>query len=127
MKEANGYYNKFGDLKPAVTDYKFEVFDLTVANHASTTQDLSGYKLQFLAGNSTYIPAEFSEVDKLVLPDNSVADYVCSELNISSGSRFVLGPGESSRGCKIYQILQSQIPASLSVYNQDTLKCTIQV
>lgn len=127
MVQANGYYNKFGDLNPASSNYSFEIMDLTFQNLGSTTQDLSGHKLEMTAGNSTYIPFEFSQMTKLVLPDNSVTAFDCNELNISSGSRFVLSPGQSDRGCKAYQILNGQIPVSLSLFDSSSnLKCTIQ-
>jgi len=124
--EASGYYRN-DSLKPAVTDYKFEILDITVTNEGTTTDDLSGGRIILLSGNSTYSPQGFSHIERIVLPDNSITAYDCRELNLSSVSRFVLGAGESSRGCKIFQVLKDSDPISFSVYELDKLKCTIPV
>jgi hypothetical protein len=126
IKEAAGYY-RFGIQKPAAEGYKFEVLSLAVANKADAAKDFSGYRIQLIAGSKAYMPVAFSEIEKIVLMDKSTIDYSCEELKLASISRFELGAGESSTGCKIFQMLKDYQPTSLAIYDAVGLKCTVQI
>jgi hypothetical protein len=126
VEEAIGYY-KYGVKKPAIENFKFEIMDITVINKATVTKDISGYRILLLAGNSSYIPIAISQIEKIALLDNSVVDYSCDELKMSSISRIELEAGKSSRGCKAFQIPINSRPASISVYDVESLKCTIKI
>lgn len=126
VKEAIGYY-RFGLQRPASTGYKFEILTLTIINKADVTKEFSGYRVQLTAGGSTYTPLSFNNIESITLQDQSTINYSCNELALASISRFELNSGESSTGCKIFQILSDSQPSSISIYNTSGLICTIQV
>lgn len=127
FKEAIAYY-RFGIPQPSSDNYKFEIFDLTVVNKGTATEDFSGFRLNLRTNDgAVYIPKEFTSIEKITLPDNTTMDYACNELALASASRLILNPGESANGCKIYLILNTQTPSSFSIYDTSGLKCTIQI
>ena len=123
-KEASAYF-KYGIQRNAPPDYVFQMLSMTVTNKASTTQDFSGYRVLLSAGGNAYIPIIFSSIDKIIPVDSSETDYGCKELALASVSRLVLDPGQSSSGCKIFQVPQGARPASLQIHDPNGLKCTI--
>jgi len=126
VKEAISY-TRFGVLRPAPPDSKFEVFSLTVTNKGTGTKDLSGYRLGLLADGTSYSPVLFSSIEKITLLDGSsiIYDSPCRESKLASISRLVLGAGESETGCKIFQILRDLKPKSLNFYDLSGLKCSV--
>jgi hypothetical protein len=126
IKEAIAYY-RFGIQKPAAENYKFEIMKITVTNVDDVSKDFSGYRLQLVAGNKSYSPVIFHSIEKITQMDNSVIDYSCDELSLAYISRFELGAGESSTGCKIFRIQDDAIPVLLLIYNTTGLKCSIRV
>lgn len=90
MQEAVAYY-RYGIVKPAGTNYKFEIIDMKVTNNANAFADLSGYRLKLVASDgSLYAPTQFNSIEKITLADNSVINDNCSELALASISRFGL-------------------------------------
>lgn len=127
VQEATAYY-RYGIAKPASNNYKFEIFDLTATNIGSSTKDFSGFKLNLQTSDGTsYLPTEFSSIEKITLLDNTTVNNSCSELALASASRLVLNSGQSASGCKIYQILSSQKPALFWLYDTSGLRCEIQI
>jgi hypothetical protein len=126
VKEAVNYY-RYGFQKPAQSNHKFVILNLTVTNKVGVAKDFSGYRINLLAGNSSYIPMIFNEIESITLTDNRVINYNCRESDLAYISRFELGAYESSTGCKIFQILSGSSPASISIYEVETLKCVINL
>jgi len=126
IKEAIAYY-RFDILIPAPSDYKFEIINLTVTNKGNATKDFSGHRLELLADGATHMAFSFSEIEKITLLDNSTTDYNCRESRFASIYRLELNAGESSTGCKIFRMLKDSEPVSISVYDLEGLKCTIQL
>lgn len=126
IKEATSYTR--GTLvKPAIQDFKFLILDLTVTNKGDFSKDFSGYRIRLTADGSGYTPLSFSKIDKVTLLNDLTIDYVCEENKLASISRLVLAGGESESGCKVFQIPETSIAKSLSVYKQEVLKCVIQL
>ncbi len=126
VKEAVNYY-RYGFQKPAPSNHKFAILNLTVTNKAGATKDFSGYRISLLAGSSSYIPMTFNEIENITLTDYRMINYNCRESELAYISRFELGAGESATGCKIFQILSDSSPASISIYEVETLKCVINL
>ena len=126
VKEAVSY-TRFGIIRPASSDSKFEILKLTITNKGTTVKDFSGYRLQIIADSSSYSPVSFSSIEKITLLDGSTIDYSCSEAKIASISRLTLQPGGSETGCKIFQVLKTLRPASLNLYDLSGLKCSIEL
>ena len=126
MKEASSY-TKFGIDKPAPSDYKYEVLSFTVTNKGSVTKDFSGYRLDLVADSTKFIPVTFSNIEKISLVGGSSIDYACNESKIASVYRLVLDPGESETGCKIFQVLEDLVPASMNLYNLTVSQCSVKL
>jgi len=126
VKEASAYF-RYGLQRNAPPGYVFQMLAMTVTNKAGTTQDFSGYRMELSAGGKTYIPSIFNNVEKIIPVGGAATDLSCSELTLASISRLVLESGQSSSGCKIFQVLQDAEPTSLAIYDTTGLKCTIQL
>ena len=126
VKEASAYF-RYGLQRNAPPGYVFQMLAMTVTNKAGMTQDFSGYRMELSAGGRTYIPSIFNNVEKIIPVGGAATDLSCSELALASISRLVLDSGQSSSGCKIFQVLQDAQPTSLAIYDTTGLKCTIQL
>lgn len=127
IKEAESYTR--GTLEnPALQDNKFVILNMTVTNKGDLSKDFSGYSLSLKANGNNYSPRQpFSKIDKITLLDGTTINYFCTENKLASLSRLVLGAEESESGCKIFQVSESSITKSISIYQQKVLKCVIQL
>lgn len=126
-KEAKAFYTR-GYLRPALEGLKLLFYELTATNKGQESREFAGYRINLLDQNrNRYNIQPMGNIEKITLTNGVIEDFTCDELALASASRITLAPGESTAGCKMFQIPDSAKPASLEVYELENLKCSIPI
>jgi hypothetical protein len=107
---------------------RFEILQILVTNKAQSAEDFSGYRMELVSGTEKSSTKNvFGEIERIRALDGTETDFACQELIFASVSRLTLGYGETSGGCKIFQVATGSRSSSLNVYDVSGLKCSLPI